>query len=81
MIIDFHAYIGESRLYGQKYEKAKSLVEIMDRFKIDKAVLLPTASPPVPNSSSPFPLPNPTGHETYGDRNRSDSGKKEATAK
>lgn len=48
MIIDFHAYIGESRLYGQKYEKAKSLVEIMDRFKIDKAVLLPTASPPVP---------------------------------
>ena len=35
---------------------------------------------PVSFSSSPFPLPNPTNLDTYGDRNRPESGKIGATA-
>jgi len=44
MIVDFHAHIGQSKVFGNRFANAKSVVEVMDRHKIDKAVLLPTAS-------------------------------------
>jgi len=48
MIIDFHAHIGESRIFARNSGSARSLVEMMDRNKIEKAVLIPTATPPRP---------------------------------
>ncbi len=48
MIIEFHAHIGESKVFGKGFVGAKTLVEMMDQNKIDKAVLIPTASPPKP---------------------------------
>ncbi len=48
MIIEFHAHIGKSKVFGKGFVGAKTLVEMMDRNKIDKAVLIPTASPPKP---------------------------------
>jgi len=44
MIIDFHAHIGLSKVFGGKYCDAEAVVEVMDKAGIDKAVLIPTAS-------------------------------------
>lgn len=44
MIVDFHAHIGQSKVFGNRFANAKGVVEVMDRHKIDRAVLLPTAS-------------------------------------
>jgi predicted TIM-barrel fold metal-dependent hydrolase len=44
MIIDFHAHIGQSKLYGNKFVNVKSVVEVLDLHGIEKAVLIPTAS-------------------------------------
>lgn len=49
MIIDMHVHIGGSKIYGKGGKgNAKKIVELMDQNKIDKAVLIPTASPPKP---------------------------------
>ncbi|MEE9611784.1 MAG: amidohydrolase family protein, partial [Desulfatiglandales bacterium] len=45
---EFHAHIGKSKVFGKGFVGAKTLVEMMDQNKIDKAVLIPTASPPKP---------------------------------
>ncbi len=44
MIVDFHAHIGQSKVFGNRFANAKSVVEVMDRHQIHRAVLLPTAS-------------------------------------
>ncbi|MBW2145902.1 MAG: amidohydrolase [Deltaproteobacteria bacterium] len=44
MIVDFHAHIGQSKIFGNRFANTKSVVEVMDRHKIDRAVLIPTAS-------------------------------------
>lgn len=44
MIIDFHAHIGQSKIFGGRYAEAKSVIQVMDAHGIDRAVLLPTAS-------------------------------------
>lgn len=48
MIIEFHAHIGVSKVFGKGFVGARTLIEMMDRNKIEKAVLIPTASPPKP---------------------------------
>lgn len=49
MIIDMHVHIGGSKIYGKDAAGgARKIVDMMDRNKIDKAVLIPTASPPKP---------------------------------
>jgi predicted TIM-barrel fold metal-dependent hydrolase len=49
MIIDFHCHIGRSKLFAAKgFIGARDLIALMDRNKIDKVVLIPTASPPKP---------------------------------
>lgn len=44
MIIDFHAHIGQSKIFGGRYATGKAVVEVMDKHGIDRAVLIPTAS-------------------------------------
>jgi len=48
MIIDFHCHIGQSKIFSKGSGTAKDLVKLMDKRKIDKAVLIPTASPRKP---------------------------------
>ena len=48
MIIDFHCHIGQSKVFSGKSGTAKDIVQLMDKRKIDKTVLLPTASPRKP---------------------------------
>jgi hypothetical protein len=48
MIIDFHCHIGSSKLFSRGSGTARDLVELMDKRNIDKAVLLPSASPRKP---------------------------------
>jgi predicted TIM-barrel fold metal-dependent hydrolase len=49
MRIDTHTHIGESKIFASKdFLKPKNIVNIMDRNQIDKAFLIPTASPPRP---------------------------------
>ena len=49
MRIDSHMHIGESRIFANKdFLKAKNIVNLLDLNKIDKAFLVPTASPPKP---------------------------------
>lgn len=48
MIIDFHCHIGQSKLFSSQSGTAKDIVELMDRHGIDKAVLIPSASPRKP---------------------------------
>lgn len=48
MIIDFHAHIGPSRMF-KGVRTPKTIVELMDRRKIDKAVLIPSATARKPN--------------------------------
>lgn len=53
MIVDFHAHIGLSKTFGNRYADSRALIEIMDGAGIDKAVLIPTASSvkTIPSSS------------------------------
>jgi len=48
MIIDFHCHIGQSKLFSKGSGTARDIVQLMDKRKIDKAVLLPSASPRKP---------------------------------
>ena len=48
MIIDFHCHIGRSKIFSGGSGTAKDLVNLMDKRKIDKVVLLPSASPRKP---------------------------------
>jgi len=48
MIIDFHCHIGQSKIFSGKSGTPKDIVQLMDKRKIDKAVLLPAASPRKP---------------------------------
>jgi len=44
MIIDFHCHIGQSKIFSKGSGNPKDLVQLMDKRKIDKVVLLPSAS-------------------------------------
>lgn len=48
MIIDFHCHIGQSKIFSKGSGTAKDLIKLMDKRKIDKAVLIPAASPRKP---------------------------------
>ena len=48
MIIDFHCHIGQSKVFSGKSGTAKDIVQLMDKRKIDKAVLLRGLSPETP---------------------------------
>ncbi|OFV87979.1 MAG: hypothetical protein A3J75_05865 [Acidobacteria bacterium RBG_16_68_9] len=48
MIIDFHGHIGRSKIFSKSSGGASDLVKLMDKRGIDKAVLLPAASPRKP---------------------------------
>lgn len=45
MIIDFHCHIGQSKVFSKESATVKGLIKMMDQHKIDRVVLLPTASP------------------------------------
>jgi predicted TIM-barrel fold metal-dependent hydrolase len=44
MIVDFHAHIGQSKIFGNRFANAKNVIKVMDCHGIDKSVLIPTAS-------------------------------------
>ena len=44
MIVDFHAHIGQSKVFGNRFANSKSVIGVMDSHEIEKAVLIPTAS-------------------------------------
>lgn len=48
MVIDFHAHIGQSKIFSKGSGTAKDLVKLMDKRGIDQAVLIPAASPRKP---------------------------------
>jgi hypothetical protein len=52
MIIDFHGHIGRSKIFSKGSGAPSDLVKLMDKRGIDKAVLLPAASPRKPRHYS-----------------------------
>jgi len=48
MIIDFHCHIGKTKNIPERFGTAKSIVELMDKRKIDRGVLIPGASSKIP---------------------------------